>query len=129
MSNLVNQPISSTFGNLLTLNTPDYTGLDLVLRSVGDGFGIESPLQLSTEAVNINYSVGSLFLNGIALTATASSINSVAQPNPILQGTAGVVIPSGTTAQRPDPAEIGRFRLNIDTGLLEFFNGTIWVNP
>lgn len=38
-----------------------------------------------------------------------------------------IVIPSGSAAQRPDYPVFGQFRFNTDSGLLEFFNGTIFV--
>lgn len=37
-----------------------------------------------------------------------------------------VVVPAGTTATRPDAPVFGQFRFNIDTGLLEFFNGIVF---
>ena len=53
----------------------------------------------------------------------------------ILDGTDGITqpsittafgLPSGTTAQRPDPAEAGMVRFNTDTGLLETYTGSEW---
>lgn len=38
-----------------------------------------------------------------------------------------VVIPSGSTAQRPDAPIFGQFRFNTDSAQLEFFNGTAFV--
>ena len=43
-------------------------------------------------------------------------------------GTSGVVLPTGSSAARPDNAAFGMIRYNTDTGLVEFFNGTIWDN-
>ena len=40
----------------------------------------------------------------------------------------GVVIPTGSTAQRPDYPVFGLIRFNTDTGFCEFFNGTIFQN-
>jgi hypothetical protein len=42
--------------------------------------------------------------------------------NPVLPGTAAVQVPSGTTAQRA--GAVGAFRLNLDTGLFEGYNGS-----
>lgn len=39
-------------------------------------------------------------------------------------GTKSVVVPAGTTAQRPEFPTFGQFRFNLDTAKLEFFNGT-----
>lgn len=41
-------------------------------------------------------------------------------------GSTSVVVPSGSTATRPDSPIFGQFRFNTDSGLLEFFNGTIF---
>ena len=38
-------------------------------------------------------------------------------------GSTSVVIPSGSSATRPDAPIFGQFRYNTDTALLEFFNG------
>lgn len=43
-------------------------------------------------------------------------------------GSSGVVLPSGSTAQRPDYPTFGLIRYNTDSGLVEYFNGTIFVN-
>jgi hypothetical protein len=41
-------------------------------------------------------------------------------------GSSGVVIPTGSAAQRPDSPNFGMIRYNTDSGLVEFFNGVIW---
>jgi hypothetical protein len=41
-------------------------------------------------------------------------------------GSSGVVLPTGSSATRPDNAAIGMIRYNTDTGLVEFYNGSIW---
>lgn len=41
-------------------------------------------------------------------------------------GSTSVVVPAGSTATRPDSPIFGQFRFNTDSGLLEFFNGTIF---
>ena len=43
-------------------------------------------------------------------------------------GSTGVVIPTGSTAQRPDYPTFGLIRYNTDTGFCEFFNGSIFQN-
>jgi hypothetical protein len=37
-----------------------------------------------------------------------------------------VVVPAGSTAERPQAPTFGQFRFNTDLGLLEFFNGIIF---
>ena len=41
-------------------------------------------------------------------------------------GSTGVVLPTGTAATRPEYPTFGMIRYNTDSGLVEFFNGTIW---
>lgn len=47
----------------------------------------------------------------------------------IIDTSAGYLkIPSGSTPQRPSPATAGTTRFNTDTGLVETWNGSSWVN-
>jgi hypothetical protein len=41
-------------------------------------------------------------------------------------GSTGVVLPVGTTAQRPANPAAGLIRYNTDTDFLEYFNGTVF---
>ena len=41
-------------------------------------------------------------------------------------GSSGVVMPTGSAAQRPDSPNFGMIRYNTDSGLVEFYNGSIW---
>lgn len=41
-------------------------------------------------------------------------------------GTSGIIIPGGTTAQRPNSPADGTLRFNTDTGVGEFYLGTSW---
>ncbi len=41
-------------------------------------------------------------------------------------GSSGMVIPTGSSATRPDAPVFGLMRYNTDTGLIEFFNGSIF---
>lgn len=42
-------------------------------------------------------------------------------------GSTSVVIPAGSSAQRPNSPIFGQFRFNLDSAILEFFNGTEFV--
>jgi hypothetical protein len=44
----------------------------------------------------------------------------------LLSGSTGVVLPAGSTAQRPDDPIFGLIRYNTDSGLIEFFDGLIF---
>jgi hypothetical protein len=41
-------------------------------------------------------------------------------------GSTGVVLPTGSTVQRPNNPTFGLIRYNTDSGLVEFFNGVIF---
>jgi hypothetical protein len=41
----------------------------------------------------------------------------------------GVVMPTGTTAQRPSAAINGTFRYNTDTSKFELYQNGTWINP
>lgn len=41
-------------------------------------------------------------------------------------GSTSVVMPTGSSATRPDDPVFGQFRYNTDTGYIEYFNGTVW---
>lgn len=41
-------------------------------------------------------------------------------------GSTGMVIPTGTSATRPDSPVFGLMRYNTDIGLIEYFNGSIF---
>ena len=42
-------------------------------------------------------------------------------------GTGALVLPAGTTAQRPGTAVTGQQRYNTSVGYVEVYNGTAWV--
>ena len=48
--------------------------------------------------------------------------------NVSLTGTGSIVVPVGTTAQRPSTSLTGMVRLNTTIGLLEYYNGSIWAS-
>jgi hypothetical protein len=41
-------------------------------------------------------------------------------------GSTGVVLPTGSSATRPEYPTFGMIRYNTDVGLVEFFNGSVW---
>ena len=53
---------------------------------------------------------------------------------PIFEGnlefssTAHIVLPKGTTAERPVGIATGAMRYNTDTSVVEYYNGTSWVS-
>ena len=77
-------------------------------------------------------------LTGLTLLGTASQINvangtgpsdptiSIAD-NPTLPGTGAVLMPGGTTAERPS-GTAGQVRFNSDSGFMEYYTGSMWAN-
>jgi hypothetical protein len=83
MSTLTGTLIANTYKQLLQVGTGN-VGLTSSLQTVQDGDAANSPLQLSNSAVNIN---GTFQLSGVTLTASASTLNAVAD----LTGATGIV--------------------------------------
>lgn len=59
--------------------------------------------------------------NGVAANPTLSIVD-----NPIMPGTAGMGIPSGTTLQRVVPVSGIGLRYNTDTGFIEYYSAGVW---
>jgi hypothetical protein len=87
MATLTGSTIANSYKQLLQIGS-DNRGLTTTLQTVQDGSGANSPLQLTTGIINID---GTLQLNGVTLTADASTLNNVAD----LTGATGIVAVSG----------------------------------
>lgn len=124
MTNLTNLAPASSYGDILT-TTNNGLGLNAILNPIQDGLGNQSILRLSTLAFNIDTSSGVFQINGTALTATATQINTVCGAN-TFPGTSGMIVPSGTTAQRPGLPTNGTIRYNTTTSRLEAYANNIW---
>jgi hypothetical protein len=83
MASLTGTQIANTYKQLLQVGSGN-VGLGGTLQTVQDGDATNSPLQLSDSAVNIN---GTFQLSGVTLTASASTLNAVAD----LTGATGLV--------------------------------------
>ena len=88
MASLTGTQIANTYKQLLQVGSGN-VGLTSSLQTVQDGDATNSPLQLSDSAVNIN---GTFQLSGVTLTASASTLNAVAD----LTGATGIVAVSGS---------------------------------
>ena len=132
--------IVKTAASTITARSFATSGNGLSLSN-GSGVSGNPTLSLSGLPLTLANTVGTglLAVNGAALTpltitgttsqiAVTSGDGSSGNPiigiasNPVLPGTAAVQVPSGTTAQRA--GSIGAFRLNLDTGLFEGYNGS-----
>ena len=86
-----------------------------------------SAIDLATDAVT-----STKILDGTitSVDVANSSITGIKLENNIaLPGTASVILPSGTTAQRPGIATAGMSRYNTTDNIMEYFNGSSWVRP
>lgn len=90
MATLTGRTIANTYKNLLNIDN-DNSGVDGTVRTVQDGEGTSTPLQLSNSILNVN---GTFQLNGVAITADASAINNITD----LTAITGIVATSGTNA-------------------------------
>ena len=132
--------VVKTAANTITARSFAVSGSGLSLTN-GSGVSGDPTLSLSGLPLVLANTVGTglLAVNGAALTpltitgtaneiAVTSGDGSSGNPiigiatNPVLPGTAAVQVPSGTTGQRA--GGVGAFRLNLDTGLFEGFNGS-----
>jgi hypothetical protein len=120
MAILTNLAPQSSFAGLL--NTISTSGLTPVLQVIQDGFGNNSILSLSTVALDIN---GTLSFGGVALLATPNEIDNVCVNASFAAFTTAVLVPSGTTAQRPAGID-GYIRYNTTTNRGEMFANGAW---
>lgn len=125
MAILTNLSPASSFGGLL--NTLSTGGLTPVLQIIQDGFGNNSTLSLSTTSLNINTTLGGFFIDSVQLTSTAAQINSVCSAN-FSAFIGALLLPSGTTVQRPFPGINGYIRNNTDTNKIEAYANGSWQN-
>ena len=113
--NFIGETIPSvlTAGNVVYVAGYQYVG-DLGVTNIPSGANIG----------NLNFSnttISSTLANGnITLTSTGNQLVQIT-------GNSGVVIPSGNTAQRPDPALTGTIRINTALNQIEAWDGSAWV--
>lgn len=53
--------------------------------------------------------------------------NLLLELNPVMTGTGSLLLPKGTTAQRPATPIVGMFRFNTTLNSTEYYDGTSWV--
>lgn len=133
MTNLTNLTPAQSYGDIITLGNDNSPGQGLLpegtLKNVQDGNGIDTPMQIATDAVNFNRTGGNEFqLDSVALTATSARLNSVTLDLPSFTfSTSAISFPSGTTAQRPGAPVGGETRYNSQTNEFEgYIAGTGW---
>ena len=90
MSTFTGRTIANTYKGLLNIDN-DNSGIDTTVRTVQDGEGTASPLQLSNSILNVN---GAFQIGGVQLTANVSSLNALAD----ITGATGMIAVDGGTA-------------------------------
>jgi len=112
--NFIGETIPSvlTAGNVVYISGYQYVGAIGVNNSPGN-------VTLGNLTI-ANTTISTTLGNGnITLTATGTGLVTIA-------GTAGVIIPSGNSAQRANPVYQGTLRYNNDTEITEIYTGTEW---
>ena len=90
MSTFTGRTIANTYKGLLNIDNNN-SGIDTTVRTVQDGEGTASPLQLSNSTLNVN---GAFQIGGVKLTANVSSLNALAD----ITGATGMIAVDGGTA-------------------------------
>ena len=102
-------------GNIVSNDTTDGTS---ILRSNGTGY---------TEIENIKFRDSELW-NWSSSNFIFNLTNSTGNAYLKIDNTSGMVVPQGTTAQRPAGPEVGHTRYNKQLEYLETWNGSKWIN-
>ena len=123
MATLTGKTIASTYKDLLQVSNSN-SGIDGTKRAVSDGEATESPLELSSSAVNIS---SGFELGGSAVTASATELNvmdgsETAQATVTLAGTDGVVISDDGTMKQ---ALVSDFEVYMEANLDTFGATTV----
>lgn len=108
--------------------------LDSTQLNVGDAFAnnitVLDTLTVANIAITGNIALGNLSVSNTTILANVANANIILQPSNnslvIMDTTSGVAVPTGTTAQRPDPVITGTLRFNTDAQRLEVYDGTEW---
>ena len=114
-------------GDAYILLTPDPAGLpnSFSLSTLTEGFLVNVPGTPTIISTSITGTVNqTVVTNGFGV---GGSTNISIAPNPIIPGTAGMGIPTGTTAQRVIPTSGIGLRYNTTLQLLEYWTGAAWA--
>jgi len=98
--------------------------------SVVNPSAINGDLTISGSAtIGGNVTAGTNVILSNTITATTGNLSLVSASNSVSfqQNTSALRIPSGTTGQRPTNTALGMQRWNSDLGVVEVWNGSIWL--
>ena len=102
-------------GNIVSNDQADGTS---ILRSNGTGY---------TEIANLKFRDSELW-NWSSSNFIVNLTNTTGEAFLKIDNTSGMVVPQGTTAQRPVSPEVGHTRYNLTLEYLETWNGSNWIN-
>jgi len=102
-------------GNIVSSDESDGTS---VLRSNGTGY---------TEIESLKFRDSELW-NWSSSNFIVNLTNTTGNAYLKIDNTSGMVVPQGTTAQRPASPEVGHTRYNLTLEYLETWNGSNWIN-
>lgn len=98
----------------------DQTNGNSILRSNGTGYTVVGTGEIRFQDSIIN--------NNTALNFAFDLTNTNNRAFLKFDNTSGMVVPQGTSAQRPSNPEIGHTRYNLTLEYVETWNGTNWIN-
>ena len=102
-------------GNIVSNDESDGTS---ILRSNGTGY---------TEIESLKFRDSELW-NWSSSNFIVNLTNTTGEAFLKIDNTSGMVVPQGTTAQRPTSPEVGHTRYNLTLEYLETWNGSNWIN-
>lgn len=85
---------------------------------------------VDTEVGNVDDKFGNITIANTTISTAITPANITLEPTGnstvIIDTNSGIVIPVGTTAERPSPASTGTVRFNTDLGRIEIYEGSGW---
>jgi len=109
----------------------DVTATEVVASSVTGDTVTANTVTINNSLTANTAVIGNITIAGNVIGSNLDNSNIVIQANGVglvqIAGTAGLVLPVGTTFQEPLPATTATIRFNSDTANLEFYNGSVWV--
>jgi hypothetical protein len=120
LDGLIQRPTTdyTVTGRTLTFNTAPYNGAVIASRLVAANAGsnLAGNVTIGTDSTN------TISVNGVVSIGSSSAASSL----DISSRTDAIILPKGTTAQRPESPVTGMIRYNTDLGLIEQYNSNGW---
>jgi hypothetical protein len=114
--------------NFNGINIPSVIGTGITGKSVY----VSGARYVGPFGVSGSNGIGNLTVSNTTISTNVANGNITLTANGLglvqVSGTAGLVIPSGNTTQRPSPALTGTIRINTELGQIEGWDGNTWVS-